>query len=155
MKIAAAFLALLALVGALPCAAAPRSLLLISPDRPPDWYNRAGDKVGEELDWDAGRHQVEARVAYNRLDYISERDQTYYDRFQLSFPAIRLDDATHRLYFIDRAGHREGIGYLRDGALDRRVVLDKNLRFSIFRANGVVNAVIASKPASLEQPSRD
>lgn len=153
MKIAAVSFALITFISTPACTAAP--VLVVSPDRPPDWYNRAGDKVGEELDWNAERHQVEARVAYNRLDYDSERDQTYYDRFQLAFPNIRLDDATGRLFVVNHAGRREGIGYLKDGALGRRVVLDENLRFSVFRANGVVNAVIASKPTTFGQRSRD
>jgi hypothetical protein len=124
---------------------------IVSPDHPAVWYNRSGDKVQQELVWSRSRQVVEADVAFDEVNFWPERDQTYYDRFTLSFPTLRLDRATGRFYFCDRKGHRHEIGSLRADGFGTRVVLDPSVQFSTFRRNDVVRAAIGSAPLPVRE----
>jgi hypothetical protein len=117
---------------------------LTSPDRPPVWYNLAGDKVSQELDWDRSKQELVSYIAYSRVEFTPERDQTLYDTFHLTFPMVRLDESTDQLYFVGKNGHRVTIGHLESGFLGTRVVLNDDVRFSENRRDGVVRAMIAS-----------
>ncbi len=94
---------------------------------------------------------MEADVAFDEVNFWPERDQTYYDRFTLSFPTLRLDRATGRFYFCDRKGHRHEIGSLRADGFGTRVVLDPSVQFSTFRRNDVVRAAIGSAPLPVRE----
>jgi len=117
---------------------------ITSPDRPAIWYNRAGDKVSQHLDWDREKREVVLYVAYNTVEFMPLADQTYYNTFRLSFPMVRWDESTNRLYFIDRHGRRIDIGHVEPGIMGDRVVLNDDVRLSAQRSNGVIHAAIVS-----------
>ena len=127
-----------------PCRAGQGGFCVVSPDRPVVWYNRSGDEIGKELAWNNSKQKLEVYVAYSNTAYTSNHDQTLYDRFRLSFPTVRLEGATGRLYVRDEKGRENEIGHLRSGFLGSRVVLDKNVRVSVHRKNGVVTAALVS-----------
>jgi len=130
----------------LPCSADQSNFCITSPDRPPVWYNRSGDKLSEELRWSNSKQQLMLRVAYANVDSTVSawRDQTLVDTFVLSFPTVRLDRSTSRLYFIDDHGREINIGHLESGLFGNRVVLDDNVELSAHRRNGVITAAIRS-----------
>jgi hypothetical protein len=137
---------LLFLVVFLPLSAWAENFWIASPDHPSIWYNRSGDKISQELIWNASRNELLAEVAYNELEYLSLRDQLHYDTFKLSFPTIHLNEATGRLYFVDRRKHRHDIGSVKNSSPGAKVTLDPEVHFSVYRRDGVVNAVIISGP---------
>ena len=49
--------------------AGPPALSIASPDHPPVWYNRTGDKLTQYLEWSNSKDQLVLHVAYssNRL----------------------------------------------------------------------------------------
>ncbi|MCE0523487.1 MAG: hypothetical protein LV480_11320 [Methylacidiphilales bacterium] len=128
--------------------AAASSFCLTSPDKPAVWYNRSGDKVSEYLAWDDAKEKLVLLLSYNRVEFLSDRDQTYYDNFQLAFPTVRLDRSTDRLYFVGKNGREITIGHLEPGILAQRVVLDDGVQLSAHRRNGIILASIASTGAS-------
>jgi len=118
--------------------------LLTSPDHPAIWYNRAGDKVSQQLVWDDSKQELVSYVAYSEVEFLPTRDQTYYDSFCLTFPTARLDASTNQVYFNDKHGRRITIGHLESGIMGNSVVLSKGVQFSEHRNDGVVHAAIAS-----------
>jgi hypothetical protein len=133
-----------------PCSAGQPLFCITSPDRPPVWYNRAGDKLSQYLDWSNSKDQLVLHVAYNLGNSTSyERDQTWIDTFELSFPSVHLDRSKNRLYFIADHDREITIGHLESGVVGTRVVLE-NAELSAHRRNGVVQAAIKS----VSSPSR-
>jgi len=117
---------------------------LTSPDRPAVWFNRAGDKLNEQLSWDSSKQELIYYVAYNRTENMPTRDQTLYDTFQLSFPMVRLDASSNLLYFIGKGGHRITIGHLESGFFGTQVVLNDDVQLFEDRTDGIVRATIAT-----------
>jgi hypothetical protein len=114
-----------------------------SPDHPPAWYNRAGDKLSQTLSWNNSKQELCLTVAYSSIAATSFvwRDQTYVDSFNLTFPMVRLDRSTNRLYFMEK-GTRVEIGRLESSFFGSRVILDDDVALSAHRRNGYVEATI-------------
>ena len=124
----------------------PSGFSITSPDHPPAWYNGTGDKLNQYLAWSDTKGQLVAHVAYNLGNSTSyQRDQTWVDNFELSFPTVHLDRSTNRLYVPDH-GREITIGRLESGVFGTRVVLSDNFELSAHRRHGVVQAAI--KPVS-------
>src|ERR1700677_4130259 len=96
------------MLASLPAAAADWSI--ISPDRPPIWYNPVGMKVSQNLEWEKG--ELVLHLAYDRVEFTPSSDQSYYDTFKLSFPTIHLDGSTKHIYFQADDGRKVDIGRL-------------------------------------------
>jgi hypothetical protein len=129
----------------LPCSAGQPNFCITSPDRPPVWYNRTGDKLSQYLDWSHSKGQLVLHVAYNKGDSTSyQRDQTLIDSFELSFPTVHMDWSKNRLYVVADHGREITIGHVDTGGLESRVILEDNLELSAHRRNGVVQAAIKS-----------
>ncbi len=132
-----------ALFSAHPIFSAGAAFSITSPDHPPDWYNRAGEKLSETLSWSTSKQELFLTVAYSNIAATSFvwRDQTYVDSFNLSFPSVRLDRSDNRLYIREK-GNRIGIGRLEPGLFGSRVILDEEVSVSAQRRNGYVEAAI-------------
>ena len=120
--------------------------VLTSPDAPSVWYNRSGDKVTQYLRWSDSKQALVAHVAYNELpsDSASWREQDRVDRFELSFPMVRLDRSTNELYVVGRRGYKITIGHIETGPFGTRVALANDLELSAHRVNGFLHAEIHS-----------
>jgi hypothetical protein len=131
--------------------ASPPALSIASPDHPPVWYNRTGDKLTQYLEWSNSKDQLVLHVAYSSIPSSPEvwSDQYYIDKFKLSFPTVRLDRSQNRLYFANH-GHEITVGHLDSGILGTRVELENNVELSAHRSNGVLHATIRS----VNSPSR-
>jgi hypothetical protein len=151
MKVSGHLLGFLAIyLWQLPASADQAAFSITSPDRPAVWYNRTGDKIGQYLDWSNAKNQLVLHLAYNLGNSTSyERDQTWIDNFELSFPNVHLNRSNNRLYFVGEHGREITIGHLEPGIAGTRVVLD-NAELSAHRRNGVVEAAIKS----VSSPSR-
>lgn len=130
------------------CLADSPQIRIISPDQPSIWYNRAGDKLSQYLQWSDSKNELLLRVAYSELesDPVVWWDQFYVDNFELSFPSVRLDRSTKQLYVVGKKGEIVKIGHLESGVFGCRVVLGRNFELSVHRENGIVNAEIHSDP---------
>ncbi len=120
--------------------------VLTSPDRPPIWFNRSGDKVEQDLSWDRAKQELVLYISYDRVQFIPERDQTYYDTVRLAFPTVRLDESTNQLYFIGDRGRKIAIGHLESGIFGERAVLNDDVQLSAHRGHDVVRAQIVHGP---------
>jgi hypothetical protein len=130
----------------LPCSAGQPNFSITSPDRPPVWYNRAGDKLSQYLEWSRTKGQLVLHVAYADVSDadFSWRDQSYIDTFELSFPTVHLDSSKNRLYVVADHDREINIGHLESGVFRTRVALNPDLEFSAHRQNEVVNGSIRS-----------
>jgi hypothetical protein len=117
---------------------------LTSPDHPAIWYNPVGDRVEQYLTWDRAKGVLMLNVAYDEEESRPVRDQFYYDSFHLSFPMVRLDEATNRLYVPGGHGGRVFIGHLEPGMMGNRVVLNDDLEFAAHRDGREIHATIVS-----------
>jgi hypothetical protein len=113
---------------------------VVSPDQPPVWFNRAGQKVSQYLTWDKSKGELILNVAYNELQNEQTYDETYYDTFKLHFPTVHFNPSTDHLFVNDEGGKPINIGHL-DGS---RVELDNGFVLSAHRRNGVVVAMITT-----------
>ena len=113
---------------------------VVSPDQPPVWFNRAGQKVSQYLLWDTSKGELILNVAYNQLQNEQTYDETYYDTFKLRFPTVHFNPSANHFFVNDENGRPVTIGHL-DGS---RVVLDNGFQLSAHRHNGVVLAMITS-----------
>jgi hypothetical protein len=137
-----------------PCQADGPGFAITSPDHPPVWYNRSGDKLSQYLEWSRSKEQLVLHVAYANVGNTSAvwRNQSYADTFELSFPAVHLDSANNRLYVAARHGHTSTIGHLEPGVFGDRVVLEHHLELSAHRQNGVIKAAINSAGSANDKP---
>ncbi len=117
---------------------------IASPDHPSAWYNLSGEKVSQELDWDHGKERLVLFIAYSTVPNTPSRDQTLYTTFRLSFPMVRRDYSTDRIYFVDENGRKVDLGRLRRGIFGTEVVLNDQVRLAAHRQDGVINATISS-----------
>jgi hypothetical protein len=120
--------------------------VLTSPDRPPIWFNRSGDKVEQDLSWDHARQELVLYVSYDQVQFIPEQDQTYYDTVRLAFPTVRLDESTNQLYFVGERGRKITIGHLESGVFGEHAVLNNDVQLSAHRRDGAVHAQIVHGP---------
>jgi hypothetical protein len=128
----------------LPCLAGQPNFSITSPDRPPVWYNRTGDKLSQYLEWSRTKGQLVLHVAYANVSDTAAvwSDQSYIDTFELSFPTVHLDSLKNRLYVVADQGREINIGHLESSVFGTRVALNPDLEFSAHRRNGVVQAAI-------------
>jgi hypothetical protein len=150
---ACAFLIPWMAAGLLPLCASPASgFSVVSPDRPAIWFNRSGQKVSQELSWDEAKQRLVLYLSYDTIQNWPTSDQWYYDNFKLSFPEVRLNEATNSLYFVDKSGRRFTLGHLEDGAFGKRVVLEDGVQLVVHRANDEVHASILSAGGAARKP---
>jgi hypothetical protein len=142
----AIYLVLLLAAGVLGTSTIASAFSVVSPDQPPVWYNRAGQKVSQYLVWDKPKGELTLNVAYNQLQNEQTYDETYYDTFKLRFPTVHFNPSTDHLFVNDENGRPVNIGHL-DGT---RVVLDNGFVLSAHRRNGVVLAMITSDSSTVK-----
>jgi hypothetical protein len=153
MKTWALFVFLM-MVAVLPLSASPTTsgFSVASPDHPPIWFNRSGDKVSQELSWDKARRELVLYVSYDTIQNWVTNDQWYYDNFKLSFPDVRLNESTGSLYFMDQHGRHITLGHIEDGAFGRHVVLDDDVQLVVNRHDDAIHASISSADGHAKKP---
>ncbi|HEY0257828.1 MAG TPA: hypothetical protein VGC39_10325 [Candidatus Methylacidiphilales bacterium] len=121
---------------------------ITSPDHPAIWYNPSGMKVSQDLNWDRTRQMLVLNLAYDRVEFTPQNDQTYYDTFRLFFPTIHLNGSNNRLYFQADDGRHIEIGRIESGIFGNRAVLDDNYQLSAHRRDGRIEAKITMASGS-------
>ena len=137
-------IAVVGLTPIIPSSADELGVSITSPDRPPVWFNRSGEKLSQYLEWSCPKEQLVLHVALANVGNTPAvwRNQSYIDSFALTFPMVRLNRSQNRLY-VAHHGHESDIGHLEPGVFGDRVVLDNRLELSAHRENGVIKAAIS------------
>jgi hypothetical protein len=119
-------------------------LYIESPDYPAVWYNRTGDKVGQELAWNRAKQLLILYVSYGNQPVIEQRNPLSYDSFQLTFPRVHLDPSTAVLYSTDEKGRRTDIGRLNPGMFGTKVILNPGIDVIVHRGKSFLSAALQS-----------
>jgi len=117
-------------------------VLLASPDHPRTWWSNQFDKYDQYLEWSDTDRTLTGKVVYAVPSYESSWNPVLYDSFKVTFPSVRFDAPTNRLYYTDSHRREVTVGHLESGVFGKRVELEKGIELDAHRVNGALNAAI-------------